>query len=83
LPKLPDTTLLYKELIQRLGSSAGIRAIRSAQRWVLKSLLPHESQFVVEIDSSVDFRFSNAINGDFLYKNNSYYGEFQARDKLS
>ncbi len=59
LPKLPDTTLLYKDLIKRLGSSAGIRAIRSAQRRVLKSLLPQGSNIVVDIDSSVETVFGH------------------------
>ncbi|WP_206923016.1 hypothetical protein, partial [Alicyclobacillus suci] len=35
VPKLPDTTLLYKDL-KRLGSDAGIKAIRSAHRQILR-----------------------------------------------
>ncbi|GMA66050.1 hypothetical protein GCM10025859_64920 [Alicyclobacillus fastidiosus] len=53
LPKLPDTTLLYKDL-KRLGSFAGIRAIRSAQHQILKALLPKGRDIVVDIDSSVE-----------------------------
>lgn len=45
LPKLPDTTLLYKDL-KRMGSSAGMKAIRSAQRQMLKSLLPEGRELV-------------------------------------
>ena len=59
LPKLPDTTLLYKDLIKRLGSPAGIRAIRFAQRQVLNSLLPQGSDIVVDIDSSVETVFGH------------------------
>jgi len=58
LPKLPDTTLLYKDL-KRIGSSAGIKAIRSAQRRILKSLLPKGHDIVVDIDSSVETVFGN------------------------
>ena len=53
LPKLPDTTLLYKDL-RRLGADTGIKAIRSAQRQILKSLLPKGQDIVVDIDSSVE-----------------------------
>ena len=53
LPKLPDTTLLYKDL-KRLGSDTGIKAIRSAHRQILKSLLPKGQGIVVDIDSSVE-----------------------------
>lgn len=59
LPKLPDTTLLYKDLIKRLGSSSGIKAIQSAQRQVLKSLLPQGSDIVIDIDSSVETVFGH------------------------
>ncbi|WAH35704.1 IS1380 family transposase [Alicyclobacillus dauci] len=58
LPKLPDTTLLYKDL-KRLGSPVGMEAIRSAQRLVLKSLLPKGHDIVVDIDSSVETVFGN------------------------
>ncbi|WP_206923156.1 hypothetical protein, partial [Alicyclobacillus suci] len=51
VPKLPDTTLLYKDL-KRLGSDAGIKAIRSAHRQILRSLLPKGQGIVVDIDSS-------------------------------
>jgi hypothetical protein len=58
LPKLPDATLLYKDL-RRLGSTAGIKAIRSAQRQGLESLLPGERDIVVDIDSSVETVFGH------------------------
>ena len=53
LPKLPDTTLLYKEL-PRIGSEIGIRAVRHAQREILSSILSNERDIVVDIDSSVE-----------------------------
>ena len=58
LPKLPDTTLLYKDL-KRMGSSAGMKAVRSAQRQILKSILPEGSDIVVDIDSSVETVFGH------------------------
>ena len=59
LPKLPDTTLLYKDLAKRLGSSAGIKALQSAQRQLLQSLLPQGSDIVIDIDSSVETVFGH------------------------
>jgi hypothetical protein len=53
LPKLPDMTLLYKDL-KRLGSNAGIQAIRSAEQQILKSLLPKGKDVVIDIDSPVE-----------------------------
>ena len=53
LPKLPDTTLLYKDL-KRLGSFSGLQAIRSAQRRILKALLPKGRDIVVDVDSSIE-----------------------------
>ena len=58
LPKLPDTTLLYKDF-KRLGSVAGMKAIRSAQRQMLQSSLPRGSDIVVDIDSSVETVFGH------------------------
>ena len=53
LRKLPDATLLYRDL-KRLGSTEGMDAIRSAQRHVLKALLPEGRNIVVDVDSSVE-----------------------------
>lgn len=58
LPKLPDTTLAYKDL-KRLGSSSGMKAIRSAQRQIPKSLLPEGQDIVVDIESSVETVYGN------------------------
>jgi len=58
LPKLPDTTLLYKDL-KRMGSPAGIKAIRSAQRQMLKLLMPSGRDIVIDIDSSVETVFGH------------------------
>ncbi|KYP79904.1 IS1380 family transposase [Ferroacidibacillus organovorans] len=58
LPKLPDTTLLYKDL-KRMGSSEGMKAVRSAQRQILKSSLPKGRDIVVDIDSSVETVYGN------------------------
>ncbi|WAH36468.1 hypothetical protein [Alicyclobacillus dauci] len=52
LPKLPDTTLLYKDL-RRIGLQAGMSAIRNAQIQTLASLLSSRD-IAVDIDSSVE-----------------------------
>lgn len=54
LPKLPDASLLYKDIPKRLGTEDGQAAIRSAQRQVIKSILAKRSRIVVDIDSTVE-----------------------------
>lgn len=54
LPKLPDASLLYKDLPKRLGTEAGQSAILSAQRQVIGAVLAKRERIVVDIDSTVE-----------------------------
>lgn len=54
LAKLPDASLLYKDIPKRVGTDEGQAAIRSAQRQVIGALLRQRSNIVVDIDSTVE-----------------------------